>query len=44
MPILRSVAVLLALAVGLAACEHTIRGAGRDLQETGEAIEDVAEQ
>jgi predicted small secreted protein len=28
---------------GLAACENTIRGAGRDIQETGEAVEDTVE-
>jgi predicted small secreted protein len=27
----------------LGACEHTIRGAGQDIQETGEAVEDTVE-
>jgi predicted small secreted protein len=31
------------LVVGLAACENTIRGAGRDAQQTGQAIEDTVE-
>jgi predicted small secreted protein len=33
--------ILAALGVSLAACEHTIRGAGQDIQETGEAVEDA---
>ena len=36
--------VLLAgMGFGLAACENTIRGAGRDVAETGEAVEDAVE-
>jgi predicted small secreted protein len=36
--------VLLALfGVSLAACENTVRGVGRDMQETGEAVEDTVE-
>jgi len=35
--------LLLAASFGLAACENTIRGVGRDVQETGEAVEDTAE-
>jgi predicted small secreted protein len=31
--------ILAAFGVGLAACEHTIRGAGQDVKETGEAVE-----
>jgi predicted small secreted protein len=31
------------LVLGLAACGNTIRGAGRDLQQTGDAIADTAE-
>jgi predicted small secreted protein len=31
--------VLAAVGLGLAACEHTIRGAGQDVKETGEAVE-----
>lgn len=33
----------LVAAFTLAACENTIRGAGRDVQETAGAIEDVAQ-
>ena len=29
-------------ALALAACDNTIRGVGRDLRETGKAVEDVA--
>ena len=36
-------ALLATLGFGLAACENTIRGVGRDVQETGEAVEDTAE-
>ena len=35
--------LLAAFGIGLAACENTIRGVGRDVQETGEAVEDTAE-
>jgi predicted small secreted protein len=35
--------LLLAAGIGLAACENTIRGAGRDMQETGAAVEDTVE-
>ena len=31
------------LVIGLAACANTIRGAGRDVQQTGQAIEDTVE-
>jgi predicted small secreted protein len=31
------------LVVGLAACGNTIRGAGRDMQQTGDAISDTVE-
>jgi predicted small secreted protein len=34
--------VLLATLVGLAACANTIRGFGRDVHQTGRAIEDAA--
>jgi predicted small secreted protein len=43
MPTVRSVAVLPALAAGLV-CKNTFRGAGQDIEETGQAVEDVAEQ
>jgi predicted small secreted protein len=41
----RSAILTLIAGVGflLAACEHTIRGAGQDIQETGEAVEDTVE-
>ena len=40
----RTLILLLAvLSLGLAACENTIRGAGEDLEETGEAVEDVVQ-
>ena len=29
------------MGIGLAACENTVRGVGRDMQETGEAVEDT---
>lgn len=32
-----------ALVVGLTACSNTIRGVGRDAQQTGQAIEDTVE-
>ena len=35
--------LLATLGFGLAACENTIRGAGADLEETGEAVEDVVQ-
>jgi predicted small secreted protein len=35
--------LLAAAGVGLAACENTIRGAGQDMQETGQAVEDTVE-
>ena len=35
--------LVFSLLVGLAACANTIRGAGRDVQQTGEAIEDTVE-
>lgn len=35
--------ILAGLGVSLAACENTIRGAGADIQETGEAVEDTVE-
>ena len=44
MPSARSAAIFILLAaigVGLAACENTVRGVGRDMQETGEAVEDT---
>ena len=39
----RSIAVVTALvaALALTACANTIRGAGRDVQQTGDAIEDA---
>lgn len=33
------VAILAAFGFGLAACENTIRGAGQDMERTGEAVE-----
>lgn len=40
-----SIAVIAALvaAFGLAACDNTIRGAGKDVKETGDAIADTAQ-
>jgi predicted small secreted protein len=35
--------LLLVTSLGLAACEHTIRGAGQDVKETGQAVEDAAQ-
>jgi predicted small secreted protein len=35
--------ILAAMGVSLAACENTVRGVGRDMQETGEAVEDTVE-
>ncbi|HEX9904592.1 MAG TPA: entericidin A/B family lipoprotein [Propylenella sp.] len=35
-------AVLAAMGLSLAACENTIRGIGRDVHQTGRAIEDAA--
>jgi predicted small secreted protein len=35
--------VLAVFGVSLAACENTIRGAGQDIQETGDAVEDTVE-
>lgn len=46
MPKLRRVFFLIvvaALGVGLAACANTIRGVGRDLHQTGNAIGDAVE-
>ena len=46
MSILRHGLFLLSLAAagcGLAACENTIRGAGEDIRETGQAVEDAVE-
>jgi predicted small secreted protein len=36
-------AILVATGFGLAACENTIRGAGEDVRETGQAVEDAVE-
>ena len=44
MPSARSAAIFALLAASascLAACENTVRGVGRDMQETGEAVEDT---
>ena len=38
-----SLLLVAALVVSVAACGNTIRGAGRDLQQTGDAIADTAE-
>jgi predicted small secreted protein len=35
--------LLFAASLGLAACEHTIRGAGQDVKETGQAVEDAVQ-
>jgi predicted small secreted protein len=35
--------ILAATGFGLAACENTIRGAGDDIRETGQAVEDAVE-
>ena len=34
--------VMFATLAGLAACANTIRGVGRDMHQTGQAIEDAA--
>lgn len=40
----QSITILLILATfGLAACENTIRGVGRDVRSTGQAVEDAVE-
>lgn len=36
-------AALLAAALGLAACDNTVRGAGQDLRDTGQAVADTVE-
>lgn len=38
------IATLVAAAVSLAACENTIRGAGKDIDETAHAVGDVVKQ
>ena len=46
MPILRRGILFLVLAAsgfGLAACENTIRGAGKDIDQTADAVGDAAE-
>lgn len=35
--------ILLALGLLAAACDNTIRGVGRDTEETGDAIEDAVD-
>jgi predicted small secreted protein len=35
--------LLFAACLGLGACEHTIRGAGQDVKETGQAVEDAVQ-
>ncbi|MBZ8133977.1 entericidin A/B family lipoprotein [Afifella sp. IM 167] len=35
--------VLAGFGLSLAACEHTVRGVGRDVQETGQAVEDTVQ-
>jgi predicted small secreted protein len=45
MPIIRRGALFVMLGVSvlvMAACENTIRGAGRDVSETANAVEDAA--
>jgi predicted small secreted protein len=34
--------VLIGLGLGIAGCANTIRGMGRDIENTGDAIEDAA--
>jgi predicted small secreted protein len=43
MPITSKIAVLLALAAGLAACQNT-RGGSQDMDATGQAVENVGEE
>ncbi|MEZ5667594.1 MAG: entericidin A/B family lipoprotein [Alphaproteobacteria bacterium] len=45
MPNLKALGLLLAIAAAgaTAACDHTIRGVGQDIEDTGDAIEDAAE-
>jgi len=33
---------LVGIAVGVTACDNTIRGAGADIRQTGDAIQDAA--
>ncbi len=40
---IKALALLLAAGMALAGCENTIRGAGQDVQETANAVEDVAQ-
>ncbi|MBK1623757.1 entericidin, EcnA/B family [Afifella marina DSM 2698] len=35
--------VLASFGLSLAACEHTVRGVGRDVQDTGNAVEDTVQ-
>ncbi len=35
--------LIASVVVGLAACGNTVRGVGRDLQQTGDAVEDTVE-
>ena len=44
MSIISKFAVLLAFAVGLAACQNTRGGAGQDMDATGQAVENVGEE
>ncbi|WP_181704182.1 entericidin A/B family lipoprotein [Chthonobacter albigriseus] len=39
-----AVAVVLVAAFTLAACDNTVRGVGRDMRETGDAVQDTANQ
>jgi predicted small secreted protein len=34
---------LIVFAIALAACANTVRGVGRDVKETGQAVEDTLE-
>lgn len=42
-PASRTLALMAAVAatLALAACDHTVRGVGQDVQDTGNAIEDT---
>mgnify|MGYP002403884937 CR=1 FL=1 len=37
------VAALIVAGLGLGACDKTIRGAGQDIQDTGNAVQDAAQ-
>jgi|GEM_PF-1816854 len=40
---LTTLGLLLAAALAVAACDHTVRGVGQDVEDSGEAVEDAVE-